>query len=536
MNTSIIGSGPDPYQYIWNADVFAQNFKQFQNPFFTDRLAYPTGVSLLMHTYTAIIGLINVVIGNPYLSCNLALLLSFSVGGLGAYLLARDFIKSNLLALLVGFCFAFSPYMTSHLQEHYHLMLIAAVPFFIRALMRVFKEGKLSISNIESKQVWIMLVCFVITLFSDYYTSFFLIFSVVFYILFLLIRRWNFSWSWWKICIAVIGLIILSHIIVEPLYLKGLDNKGAFYNTADLLSLMVPAENSLLYGNLFENFRFKLDYKGPNEQVMFVGFILLILFVLVPKSTRTNKLNALRFLSLMFFFLCLPKIKLMGNSITYSPTAWIHYVPFLNNIRNPTRFVAMLYLFMPIISFYHWEEFWADKKHYVIKTALTMVLLFTLVIEYWPKSYSFYNKVQVNEYVDFLKDEDVQVLWHIPTGIGDGFTEVGHFNVQFLQDQVVHQKKYLGAYISRVPASLFDEHLNEPMFITARQAGMQHSWEPLHQELVQAFLHKYKVDCIVLQNFNEDALNNFVRLQFQAHIRKVVKLKEQTLFYLDSDK
>ncbi len=530
FNSSIIGSGPDPYQYIWNADTFARSLWSGENPFYTDRVAYPFGLSLVMHTYTPIIGMVNLVLANPYLSCNLVLLFSIGVGGLGAYLFAKDFMDSKALAFASGLCFAFSPYISSHLLEHYHLILIAPVPFYFRSLLKLNLKQRIW-GQLNIKHLAILSLCFLLCLLSDYYTTFFLIFGTLFFLIFKLIE--HLSIKRWVLFLSLLVLWICSHILVEYFYTHQWDDKGAFYNTADLISFFIPAQNSFIYSfDIFEFMRRELNYKGPNEQVMFLGYFTIIALLITPKAKRSAELQAMRFLSLFFVFLCLPKLQILGASITYTPTSWFHYLPFLNNIRNPSRFVQMLYLLLPIMAFFHLDRFLTRKRLQAVSLLVPAIIL----LEFFPSPYPLIKQSDAGEYASVLAmDEQVEVIWHIPSGLGDGFMEVGRFDPQLLQDQLIHTKKQLGAYISRIKQSDFERFEKEEVFEAAYNAQLQSPMPVLDQAVIAEFLKVYKVDVILLDMEQGESgdLGEFVEKQFSEFTVEIKEIGNKQLYYLE---
>jgi hypothetical protein len=500
LPNTIVGSGPDPYQYIWNADVFSNALLNGTSPFFTDRLAYPEGVSLWMHTYTPIIGMTNVFIGNPYLSCNLILWLSFVLSGLGAFLLARRYVDSFILCFLVGFVFSFSPYKTSHLLEHYHLLLTATVPIFIILLLRVFPEGKVNLKSMKWFEFLGLLALGIVTMFSDYYTTFYLLYAFIGYFGFYLLRRLLKNWSLKKRWFLVLGVFIVGHAIIEPIKINSKwDDKGAMYNTADLISVVTPAENSKVYGpiDVFKKIRGASGYKGPNEQVMFFGFVLFVLLLLsfFYKGTREQKLWS--FLVFFFLALSLPKIKFIGTPISYSPTAILHYFPFLNNIRNPSRAVVMVYLFLPLVIAIFLEQT-SKLKWSKYRTLMFAGITLITMVEYWPQEYPTIQKSSVNTlYSNIQEDDSVKVIWEIPTGMQDGLSAAGQFDIVNLQEQIEHKKKLLGGYISRLDSSYLLPFLENPVYLYVNDLADIYP-EPSHTEMAK-FLEHYTPQLAVVK-------------------------------------
>lgn len=488
-----------------------------------------------MHTYTPVIGTANLLYNDPYVSNNIVLILSFILSGLGGFYLSLQFLNNRVFALICGFVFAFSPYKTSHLLEHYHLLLTAAVPYFVLFVLKMIPKLSLDSLYVKYKYLALAAICGVITLFSDYYTTFFLFFFVVFLLLYLVFYK---SWEglrFYKKVWIVIGLFILGHLVVEPLHIAGKDDKGAFYNTSDITAIALPAENSMIYqAEFFDTWRSTAGFKGPNEQVMFFGFILILLSFMGKTPEHRRKHALLLFMSIVFLLLSLPKLKFLGHSLSYSPTAWFHYIPFLNNIRNPSRFIGMFYLFFPILVFARLEARQIGGKLW-----LPILILAITVMEYWPSKYPFINKTEAADYASFIqKEEDVKVLWQIPTGVSDGFKEVGVFDVKRLQDQIAHQKAVVGAYVSRLPDESFSDFQNESLFKITNDIALGRKIDHdlrVPAEEIQAFLDRYRVDLIVIPKHHRELYNAIVLL-FKDHIEmdrsEKAKQKEVDLFYL----
>ena len=92
---STVGHHTDANEFTWNAYTFKKLLLSGQNPFHTSTIYHPVSTSLVLHTYTPIIGILNLGFDNVYLSVNVALLVSFVLSGFGAFLLARRFLKSS---------------------------------------------------------------------------------------------------------------------------------------------------------------------------------------------------------------------------------------------------------------------------------------------------------------------------------------------------------------------------------------------------------------------------------------------------------
>ena len=531
----IVGSGPDPYQYIWNADVFATQIKNGQNPFFTQKFFYPEGASLLMHTYTPIIGILNLIVNNPYLSCNIALLLSFVLSGLGAFLLASLWIRDGWLAFLAGFIFAFSPFKTAHLMEHYHLLLTAHVPFYVWAVFRFFPKGTILLNTQTVKKALVLLAIGIVSLWSDYYTTFYLILFTAVYFLFFPLQKWwinnPFKFRNWIVIFTVIGV----HFMMEAFYLHPkTDDKGAIYNSSDILALVIPAENQAISQNVdfFQKMRKKMHFKGPNEQVVFVGYTLMLLLILLFFQKKTSVPTAfwpMTFLCIFFLIISFPKVKWMGHTLFYTPLSWFHLVPFFNHIRNPSRAIMMFYLFLPMVLFVWFEAI--QWKRTWVKKSIPIFIALLVIIEFTPKSFANIKKVDIpSHYRAFKDDPEVKTIWHIPTGAIDGFRLEGVFDIRNLQQQMEHQKNLIGGYISRVDEKTFEYFKNNSILQFANDSLAS---QPMFNETsLKKFLNHHQINVII---FNQKNLQGQLLIDsfLTQHVSKIIRSDREKIVYLN---
>lgn len=530
---TIVGSGPDPYQYIWNADVFATQIKNGQNPFFTQKFFYPEGASLLMHTYTPIIGILNLVLKNPYLSCNIALLLSFVLSGLGAFLLASLWIRNNWWAFLAGFIFAFSPFKTAHLMEHYHLLLTAQVPFYVYFVFKFFPEGIINFNLDLVKKITVLFGLGVISLLSDYYTTYYLIaFTIIYFAYAPLKEFWKktyFKYRW----VIVIFLISGFHFLMEAFYHHPkTDDKGAIYNTSDIAALFTPSENNRCWniGPIFEQMRQKMHFKGPNEQVVFLGFSFIFLFLLLVITSKNSIHPSAQiwfYLGVFFLFLCFPKIKFLGQTIMYTPLSWLHLVPFFNHIRNPSRAIMMVYLFLPIAVFIWFQSI--EWKNKFLSNYTPILLTIFVIIEFSPLNYAQISQNSVAPiYSQLAKNEEINTIWHIPTGVIDGFRQEGDFDIQNLQQQMVHRKNLIGGYISRVDSATFEYFKTNPILQFAN--NKESNDVKFDENMLQNFLAYHQIEVVIFDTSNIQG-KILMNGPLAKHIKnKIINHDKYTLF------
>ena len=140
---AIPGDGFDGWQNYWNLWwIKTAVLEQHTHPWFTHLLYYPTGVGLLFHTLNAFNGFITLPIQLAFgllPAYNTAVLFSFTLGGLGAYLLARYILgpgSSHLAAFAAGVIFTFSPFHIAHLLGHMQVISLEWIPFYALYLLK----------------------------------------------------------------------------------------------------------------------------------------------------------------------------------------------------------------------------------------------------------------------------------------------------------------------------------------------------------------------------------------------------------------
>jgi len=443
----------DPAVFVWNAFNFSESFKNGENPFYSTRQVFPIGGSMIMHSHTSIISLINLVLDNPILSANLALLLSFVFSGLGAFLLSYKFNKSISGSLLVGFIFSFAPFKTAHLIEHYNLMLTAVIPFFALAFNRAFtfKASKFVPARVSIKWILVCILIGLIGLISDYYITFFMLYYAG------LVWVYNafVSSKSFEITKKTISQFILSlmffHFLAQLAKIY-LDDNAAFWLGGDIAAFFTPSFNSYLFGNEWlRSFKDGFQpYQGSLEYEMFLGWTLIIavIIILFKFFKRQFTLKLTSFLTILFFIMCLPAIKVYGISLINSPTSVLHFIPFFNHMHVPPRFVLMLGLFLPLVVV---RYLLLLPKH----NKVIMSIFLLLFVEYYPKPYSTLSQKDVPNWVHEVKNSTYEKVIPVPTGLRDGLKGYGNFNSNHLFYQTIHKKTLLGGYFSRLPESTF---------------------------------------------------------------------------------
>lgn len=465
-------SGHDANQYVWNAYNFRQAVAEGSNPFFTSLLLYPQGTSLVMHTYTPVIGLLNVLLRHEILAVNVALLLSFVLSGVGAYRLCRRWVQNPVLCAVAGLVFAFSPYKLAHFPEHYNLLLTATVPFYVQAFLNAFafRAGQLWPQVRSWGQVSLCVALGLLTLLSDYYVLMGLVYFSAGFALYYGLRLGQINWRQRRPWLLLGVVLVLGHVASRLLKsAKVFDNDG-FWWSGDVAGYLLPPLNSrwLSTGTTEALHHNEHVFNTPAsiENVMFLGYALplLALWWLVrlrrqPVSTEPHAARsepALAWLLLLFIMLTLPELRVFGKQVLRLPTSLVHYLPLLNNIRVPTRFVLFVSLLLPVVLFPGLDAWLRGHLRPVWRLTASVGLLVIIVLEFQPTPPPLLHLASVPRVYRIAAGLPGETLFTIPVGLVDGYRQKGQFNTDELFYQTIHRKKLPGAYISRVTQDRFD--------------------------------------------------------------------------------
>lgn len=531
----------DVNQYIWNAFNFQHQLSAHQNFFDTEFIFAPLHTSMLMHTYTPFMSIFYLFIHNIFTSINTVLLLSFLISAIGAMLLCYRFVQDYGLSFFTGFVFAFCPYKTVHLGEHYHLMLTATIPFVIILILKLTNGWR----EKKKMNVWYMLLLFflfVIVFLSDYYQLFYLIYFAFFYVALLYWQPLTYNWRNYKPWFWLAGIIAGIHILVHILKISKVDDKGALWWGGDFISFIIPPLNSRWMESAFSGSVYDSHiYNAPttSDNVLFMGYFFLLAMLLVFFLTFKNKIKIpkdiayLTLIVLLFLMVAIPTGKFAGKNLLNMPTAILHYVPFFNNLRCPTRIAMLIMLLLPIIFSY---ALWKLKEHYKLSKKLSFLISFILIIitliEYQPLSYSVLTaKSLIQPIYEDVKKEKGETLMLIPFGLRDGMISYGTMNTNDLFIQTYHQKKMLGGYISRLDKQVISFYTQDSICRAIMKMETDTTYHPLFPDAQasELFLKKFKVDMILIKpEYRHTYLEKYV-LHLLEGIPYGMKIKDEYL-------
>jgi hypothetical protein len=143
FRTRMCGGLGDPQLTLWSMRWLRDAVGSLHNPFFTPRLYYPQGTTLVFHTFdlpSAVLVLPLWGWVSEVAIYNTAVVLAFALTVYGMARLARELTGDELCGGLAGLLFAGCPYHYAHLQGQLHLVSMGWLPLYAVHLVRILDD------------------------------------------------------------------------------------------------------------------------------------------------------------------------------------------------------------------------------------------------------------------------------------------------------------------------------------------------------------------------------------------------------------
>ncbi|WP_157547667.1 hypothetical protein [Hymenobacter sp. DG25A] len=213
--------------------------------------------------------------------------------------------------------------------------------------------------------------------------------------------------------------------------------------------------------------------------------------------------------------LTLPALRIFGKQHLNLPTALLHFIPFVNNIRVPTRWVMMVSLLLPVVSFSALEAIWQPWLRPRWQTALSGLLLGMILVEYWPKPVHLTTANDIPAVYAEVTRLPGTTLFPVPFGLLDGNRQVGIVQTEQFFYQTQHHKKLPIGYLSRISPDVFASFQQD--IVLGRLLALQTHPDTVLPVVctpaqVQAFLRKYQPAAFVVHpNYQNQPVHRYLR-------------------------
>lgn len=479
FTTAVPGVPGDTNVFLWNAWwVDHALTRAGTNPFHTDYIFHPQGVSLVFHSLTFLNSLVSIPLRRlfgPIAAHNLIVVAGFVLSGCGAYLLIRHLTRHEIASFIGGIVFAFCPYTFAHLRAHVNLVSTQWIPFYVLCLLRMI-EGP---PRTRIRYGFAAGLFLLFTAYTDYYYLYYLCIFTAAYLAYVLLTdgRRIVNRSFLKasltgaltflaglaplLVLAVRELASGDHMTVPP-------HTGFAAYVADVLGFVTPS----VFHPVFKGYAWVISrhFRGnPEEWTVFLGYTVIVLSVVAVVRLRRRS-TAVRFwmwLGLAFLFLSLgPYPRVCGVKIVPLPTYFLKRIPILQNFRVCSRFSIMTMLSCAVLTGFGLTHLLGGISRRWKRGLLAGVLLTLIVFEYLAVPFPMLDAGYPRVYDRIAADPEECVLLEVPLGWGGGLKSFGIVNMRGLYFQTVHRKKLFSGVVSRFPDSRIEYFRSLPFLST----------------------------------------------------------------------
>jgi hypothetical protein len=442
------------FWYTWYSQVpFVSNPSSFLH---TDLLYYPEGMSLFYNAFVypnlfLIFVIRKALCLSPTVATlvgmhNIMLLFSFYLSALGGFYLAKHYTKNYLPSLLGGFIFGFSPCHLAHTLHHMHVATIQFIPFFVLCFLR-FLETR----NWKPFMGAVLFYC--LSALSSWYYLFYIAYFLLFYYVFEAVqKRTVFIKSTLMPIAAVFTLVfLLLSPIAIPMVSQGIGNPNAYAGghdifVADLLSFVVFDPYHLL-SILTEDIN--SHFSGNDwEKTAYLGIVSigLIVWWLIRKQ-KDYPIKELRYhlwgMIIFMLFAGGTFLHIYGEeTLIPLPTFITQSMPFVRNVRTPSRAIVFSYLFLGVaiaLITSTYASLISSKRSRIFLAAVSILIF----MDFYPRGLEFTKVGYPYAYEIIKQDTDSRTF-----GIMD-LPDFYAANNRYMMFQVFHGKPIVCANAGR---------------------------------------------------------------------------------------
>jgi len=443
FSTHAIGDCFDTFQNVWNIWWMKTALLELhQNPYFTDYLFHPHGITLVFQTmnpFNGILALPLLSVFNLITTYNIILVASFVFTGYFMYLLAYYLTKHRIASLLAGLIFTFCPYHTAHALGHLQLVSMQFIPLFILYLFKSFETQKKRHRNLAA-------LFLILTALCSWYYLFFLLMFTGFYALYRWIRKED---SIRVIIKTLTPVMALTFIALSPIFIGMItaiasqDFTGSHPPqgfSADLTSFFIPGQVQTL-GRFFTGIT-EVYGTLKEEYGNYIGYSVLFLAVFgFIKMRRTDRrITFLGISAVIFFILSLGwNLHVLGHNIkSFSlPYQWFYkYCFFFQFTGVPERFTVMMMFCLSLLAAIGLALILNRIRGYRFRLFAAAAFIL-LLVEYSTFPFTITQLPHSPFYDEMAADGLDYAVVDIPSGPGS------------LYSQTFHGKRLMAGYVTR---------------------------------------------------------------------------------------
>jgi len=389
FGTAVPGGG-DAWQHIWNLWWMRKALADLHtNPFYTNYLYYPHGVTLLFHTLVPLEGALTV----PFQLAGVDLVplyngllaLSFVLAGYATWLLVRDLTGCDGAAFVAGAAFAFCPYHLGHLLGHLNLASLQWIPFYLWTLFRACGAPGSALS-VSHRSIWWAVVAGIFLAANAFTELIYVAFLGVFtagYLLWRLLaetrgRDGLRAWGPTAVRLAVMGAVF-GALAGPLLYIIAVAEQGQTWMTlppretlvysSDLVDSFVPSALHTFWSAPAKALEKAYPQRDTAERSVFLGYTTLLVGAAGLAAFRRRRgvwfwaaaavVAWLLSLGPVMHVLGHSSFSVFGSTIPMPYLALYSLVPGFSVMRVPARFVVLASLALAVLVGYALSG-WSD--------------------------------------------------------------------------------------------------------------------------------------------------------------------------------
>ncbi|MCA9935259.1 MAG: hypothetical protein KC415_15095, partial [Anaerolineales bacterium] len=457
LNRQLAGEGTDIYSHLWTFHWVRDALFSGQNPFFTTRIFYPTGVSLANHN----IAWLHILLWIPLQALfgstagyNILFLAILTANGIAMFLLARELLNNDRVAFVSGLIYAFWPYTLSQ-NDHPNFMFITWVPLALLFLRRALQGNPAH----HRRNALLVALFLALTGWVRWQLLIMAAFPMGLYTLALL---WPQDWAQRKqSLLLLLGIGVTTAVLLLPIaipvatYQLTRDNPAELYldehgeKQTDLLAYVTPTELHPLweetlkavYGRFHDNFNVQNQTRRP-----YLGYTV-ILLALIGAIAAASRSRAWTIIAILLILFALgPTLRINGIAYPQIPMPYrlIANNPLMRLLRLTDRMNVLLGIPIAMLAGFGIMTFFKIMRHRV--TQFVVIAFFSLLIlgEYaafpFPES-----TTHVPDWLAARQDDpDDYAILHLPNHLYED-------NKFYMYYQITHHKPIINGKVARVP-------------------------------------------------------------------------------------
>jgi hypothetical protein len=482
----------DGFSMLWNLWWFKHALLELNaNPFVTNSIFAPLGVSLYLHTFTLFSDLVALPLLawlSPVTVSNLILVVSLALCGYGmhllmTYLLIAWGLRTNALngaALVAGIVFAFTTSRFVFLAEgHYNFVTTQWLPFYMLYLLKAVNKPSLRLVCLAALFLFLALLV-------ELSLGVMLILVTAFYVLGRLVLSRETLPQRVAALVPVVGILLITGLVGAPYLLptfrETFDPRyipqywgGAAVLSADLVGLFTPSSMHTFFGShdwphewqqALEN---KSRFVSVNSFVIGFGVLGMALVgaVLQPRSRKWL------WLALALVVLALGPVLHINGQSTFNldgmqvvaglPYVVLHYLPVLNGLRVPQRFSVVAMLCFAVLAGAGAAWVLRRGQSRLLHGVLLAVMLGLVSVEHLTLPLPLADARVPSVYERIAAEPGDFTIMDIPLGWRSGFGPLGTENTRLQYFQTVHGKRLISGFAARTPSFIFDYFKRQPV-------------------------------------------------------------------------